>query len=83
MEQIRKRNLSAAIFAPGWTYELPYHQWKEGKIITEGPNNGPTNCKGKFANEGPLKARRLSSITTEGENPRTTKAFSPKVPLFS
>ena len=29
LKEIRRRGLSAAIFAPGWTYEIPHRAWTE------------------------------------------------------
>ena len=29
LKEIRRRGLSAAIFAPGWTYEIPHRVWTE------------------------------------------------------
>ena len=29
LKEIRRRGLSAAIFAPGWTYEIPHRDWTE------------------------------------------------------
>jgi hypothetical protein len=43
VERVREKGLSCAIFAPGWTYEIPFRENKPEQVI-RGRGGGGQGC---------------------------------------